>query len=158
MGARRGKPLSKAGVADTQAGAQENQGPLVPGAQPGDPQPQPYGSAIYGPEGTYTGYIRSPFGPIRSRKPLSGKSQRSTETLFNFFDKGRMNPPKTIETDKKEETPATTPTPAPSYSPNKQKRLERKSERYKARSERIDNLLKQYGTTGTNTTQPTNNT
>jgi hypothetical protein len=45
MGARRGKPLSR------QAGAPENQAEA--------PQPQPPGSAIYGTEGIYTGYVRS---------------------------------------------------------------------------------------------------
>lgn len=77
MGARRGKPLSG------QAGTPENQGPLTPGAQP-----RSYGSAIYGPEGTYTGYVRSPFGPIRARRPLSEKSQQSVGNIFDLI--GRL--------------------------------------------------------------------
>ena len=83
MGARRGKPLSR------QAGAPENQGPLAPGAQPEAPQPQPPGSAIYGTEGIYTGYVRSPFGPIRSRRPLSKKSRQSVESIFNLLGGNR---------------------------------------------------------------------
>jgi hypothetical protein len=79
MGARRGKPLSR------QAGVPENRGPLAPGAQPEAPQPQPPGSAIYGPEGVYTGYVRSPFGPIRSRRPLSEKSRQPVENILNVL-------------------------------------------------------------------------
>jgi hypothetical protein len=79
MGARRGKPLSR------QAGAPANQEPLVPGAQPVAPEKQPYGAAIYGPENIYTGYVRSPFGSIRSRRPLSEKSRQSVESIFNVL-------------------------------------------------------------------------
>jgi len=79
MGARIGKPLSR------RAGAPANQEPLVPGVQPVAPETQPYGSAIYGPENIYTGYVRSPFGPIRSKRPLSEKSQQSVESIFNVL-------------------------------------------------------------------------
>lgn len=79
MGARTGKPLSR------QEGAPANQVPLVPGAQPVAPKEQPYGSAIYGPENIYTGHVRTPFGPIRSKRPLSEKSQQSVESIFNVL-------------------------------------------------------------------------
>lgn len=74
--------------------------------------------------------------------------------------KGAMDQTKTIETGKKEEAPSPTPspTPAPSYSPGKRGRLERRAAKYKTRAEKIDNLLKQYGTTPTTATQPTSTT
>jgi len=79
MGARRGKPLSR------QSGVPASQEPLLPGNQPVAPKEQPVGSSIYGPENIYTGYVRSPFGPIRSRRPLSEKSRRSVESIFNVL-------------------------------------------------------------------------
>ena len=144
MGARRGKPLSKqsAGAASPES--------TDSSVQPAAPKEQPYGSPIYGPEGIYTGYMRGPFGPIRgnARRPLSEKSRRPVENILNFLDGGRSaNQAKAVETDQKEETSTPTTTPVPSYSLNKQKRLEKKSERYKARAAKIDSLVKQYGTT-----------
>ena len=79
MGARRGRPLSR------QAGAETRPEFPSSGTQPAAPPRQPVGSAIYGPENTYTGYIRSPFGPIRANRPLSEKSRQSVEAVFNVL-------------------------------------------------------------------------